>query len=305
MGLSRWQQIERLQRSVPSAASRSADNNIFDVGLRLSNGTVLTLRIELGPDFPQTPPVLRITDPGVTHEWLDFSGRVAGLSMLYHWNARDSDLGQVVQFALTQFCIKPPHVSTSTAASAAPRSSVSPQPPPLSNSSSPSTAQMESVQIPSDFAELDELTPAQLEELMTSEQAFATFFENLAVVSNLSTLKQSIQSENAAKALKNVSKSQQLDDAQRRLQALEEELDRERTKYSTMLQQEEASRVNPKFFADELEHLARQSDDLSEQFIHEEDLAEDLEASMARYRAMRVQYHSRKAKAELCRNQFT
>ncbi|KAH9256908.1 hypothetical protein BASA81_004729 [Batrachochytrium salamandrivorans] len=265
--LTRFQQVASLQRSVPSAVSRAQDNHLFDVGLRLSDGKLLTLRIELGADFPQTAPVLRITDPGVAHEWLDSSGRVAGLDMLYRWDARTSNLGTVVQYALSQFCIKPPHVVAGSFHNTVP----SPPPRPLSSPSTAKTAksstnnnQLEPVQIPSEFLELDNLSPAQLEELMTSESAFTAFFDRLSVVSTLSALKQSIQSENSAKAMKNVSKAQQLEDAEKRMRALNDELGQERTKYTQMVQKEEGLRANPRHFADQLEHLARQADDESE-----------------------------------------
>src|SRR4051794_29841090 len=101
---SRYQQIASLMRTVPSAANRSpSDNSIFDVGIRLSDSKILTLRTELPIDFPRGPPTLRLLDPGAQHPWLDNSGRLAEPADLYNWNERTSDLGVVVQKALTEF----------------------------------------------------------------------------------------------------------------------------------------------------------------------------------------------------------
>ena len=60
-------QVASLLRANPTAAARNPERSIFELGLRLQTGHVLTLRVSLPQGFPATPPQVSIVDKGVQH----------------------------------------------------------------------------------------------------------------------------------------------------------------------------------------------------------------------------------------------
>ena len=85
-GLTREQHIAQLMTLNPTAQARNQQRTIFEVGLRLATGVVLTLRTTLPPGFPAQAPQLQINSPAM-HPWLDAYARVTGCAELNAWNA--------------------------------------------------------------------------------------------------------------------------------------------------------------------------------------------------------------------------
>ena len=64
---SREAQVASLLRANPTAAARNPERSIFELGLRLQSGQILTLRVSLPSAFPAGPPQVSIVDQGVQH----------------------------------------------------------------------------------------------------------------------------------------------------------------------------------------------------------------------------------------------
>lgn len=314
-----------LLRSVPSSVlrERGPRGTVYEVGIRLPNGPVLTVRVELPPDFPNLAPIIRIADQGVTHPWLDANGRVVGLSMLYHWNARTSDLGQVVQAALTEFCMRPPNVTpgfraAAQAAAAVPvqqqfvSQPVMPVPQPIAKPNVEHEHSSKDIQlppIPDAYPELENLDDARLKQLMVEEEAYAIFFNNLAVVNDVQQLRDSLRGGNAGKARENVSVNQELTKSLANIEVLKGRFSKARLDFSAVSSQSAhliGPAVQPSALPDEFDRLARDIDEESEALMS--NLYNDpsaMDANLAKYRAMRVEYHTRKMKADRCRAQLS
>jgi hypothetical protein len=310
-GRSRNEQVASLMRVVPSAANRSpSDNAIFDVGIRLSDQKILTLRTELPPQFPRVPPILRILDPGATHPWLDSSGRVADIAELYNWEERSSDLGQVVQKALTEFCTRPPHINPALIAAQKVQNNwvqTLPTPPQQTTSSSAENSQIIQLTVPNAFPELETLDQKSLQELMENDAAFIKFFESLSVVSNAMQLRDSVRTGNVEKATENITLGRDITAHQSSIDSLNQQVADARNRYSRLTTEQKMveSPLEPRKLAEEFETLARQSDEISEEAaMHIFDDAANVDSNLARFRALRVQYHLRKATADRCRAQF-
>jgi len=305
---SRSDQVGSLLRTVPSTAQRSPD--VFDVGIRLSDQKILTLRTELPSTFPGVPPVIRILDPGATHPWLDSSGRVAGLADLYNWDERSSDLGQVVQRALTEFCTRPPHINPALIRAEKTRTSwvqslpSSTQQPAKKNESS----QGIQLSVPDNFPELDALDQKRLQELLDNDGEFDTFFNGLSFISNARQLRDSVRQGNVERATENTNLAKEATDLQSRVSSLNKQMSESRNMFTRLIgeQKSMASLVDPRKLAEEFEALARQTDSTSEDVLSRMfDDPASVDAALTRFRSLRVQYHLRKATADRCRAQYS
>ena len=356
----RQQQELSLLSRVPSAARRA--DGVFDVGLRLVTGQVLTLRVELPPAFPDAPPTLRVVDAGATHPWLDAFGRVVGLSQLYSWNARTSWLGDAVSTALSEFCVHPPRIAASTSSNAGatptstnnyngsaqarlpptmpsstPSSSGGPPPPTRTSTTTPprptttfnngggggggnapSTAaatppddlHIELPPIPTEFNELDAMDAKELQALLDNDRRLGEFFQQLAVVKNVSQLLQAVKESNLESAMTNLSRKEELDAARRRVEELREKVVAARRDLQALTAAQAASQPDPAKLAADLERLATETDEKCEDAAalfrsapgsNGTDDDADLDAAVARFRQLRTLYHLRMAKAERLR----
>jgi regulator of replication initiation timing len=310
----RNQQIASLLRTVPSAANRSPhDNSIFDVGIRLADSKILTLRTELPIDFPRVPPILRILDPGAQHPWLDPSGRLAEPADLYSWDERTSDLGQVVQKALTEFCTRPPHINPALMGAQKVKTNwTGTLPAPIQQQSSQrmDTSSQNTIQltIPDNFPEISNMDQKQLQELLENESLFAKLFESIEVFSNALQLRDSVRKGNIDKANENTAISKEVSNLQTKIESLNKQLSDVRQTFSSLLAEQRSisSPLEPKKLAEGLEYLARQTDAESEEVARKlfDDPAQ-LEANLNRFRSQRIQYHLKRAKADRCRAQFS
>jgi ubiquitin-protein ligase len=308
---SKQEQVTSLMRAVPLAANRSpGDDSIFDVGIKISDQKVLTLRAELPYDFPSVPPILRILDPGATHPWLDSSGRVAGLSELYNWDPRTSDLGVVMQKALLEFMTRPPHINPAVKGVQKVRENW------VSNSSSSSSQrninqeearQAIRLDIPDSFPELDSCDAKQLQDLLDNENNLMQFYKTLSVVSNTEQLVDSVLKGNKEKAKDNLSASDQVVSLQTNIEQLQQDLNKSRQALSDLQARQRAfiGQLDPRKLGESFEALARtvdqQSDDVASSMFDNGALDEE---ALRKFRALRVLYHLRKGKADRCRAQF-
>ena len=108
----RDQQIAELRKHNPVArqtqTSQQPGTTAFSIGLQLKDRTIITMRIALGKEFPQAPPVIQMLSK-VSHPWLSRDGYfcVTGHRGLQNWNMH-SNLGRVVSEIVTEFCARPP-----------------------------------------------------------------------------------------------------------------------------------------------------------------------------------------------------
>ena len=111
----------------------------FSIGLQLKDRTIITMRIALGKEFPQAPPVIQMLCK-CSHPWLSQDGYycVQGHRGLQNWTM-SSNLGRVVSEIVSEFCVRPPTrltVGGSKSTAAAPSTAASQpsyQPPPTTN----------------------------------------------------------------------------------------------------------------------------------------------------------------------------
>eukprot|EP01029_Cantina_marsupialis_P024013 TRINITY_DN6069_c0_g1_i1.p1 TRINITY_DN6069_c0_g1~~TRINITY_DN6069_c0_g1_i1.p1 ORF type:complete len:369 (-),score=131.71 TRINITY_DN6069_c0_g1_i1:224-1330(-) len=101
-------QIRNFMTKNPCARAVNAQQSVFDIGLRLTTGQILTLRMSLPPTFPSTAPIFQITSP-CRHTWLDASMRVIGCHALNGWGS-SSDLGNVGLEIVNHFARNPPQL---------------------------------------------------------------------------------------------------------------------------------------------------------------------------------------------------
>jgi len=305
------EQIESLRRCVPSAVSRSPEDTVFDVGIRLSEQKILTMRIELPVDFPRSAPVLRIIDPGATHDWLDSSGRVVGVSELYNWTERTSVLGDVVQKTLAAFCTRPPHINPALARRPSsnwtqPVQTPAPSRTRLNNDTSQQLIQLN---VPESFPEIEKYDQKQLQDLLENEATFVKLFESLNVVNNALQLRDSLKQSNAQKARENIRANEEANALYQSLIPLNRSLNEVRQEFEQLLEQYSSATtpLDPRQICDGLDLLARQTDNASEELARQilfDDVA-SVESNLTKYRELRVKYHLRRAKAERCRSQFS
>lgn len=82
----REQQIENFKQHNAFARLVPTDPSSYDIGLRLSNGDVITVRLTLPPTFPETRPIMSIIQRYATHPWLEpVSQTVIGSPDLNGW----------------------------------------------------------------------------------------------------------------------------------------------------------------------------------------------------------------------------
>lgn len=78
----------------PSLLPRAVRRSLLEVGVRLQDGTLTSLRISLPPAFPAERPALSITSP-VRHPWVDSIGRLS-FPLLDRWGGPGIRLASVV-----------------------------------------------------------------------------------------------------------------------------------------------------------------------------------------------------------------
>ena len=123
----RDQQIAELRKHNPVArqtqTSQQTGTTAFSIDLQLKDRTIITMRIALGKEFPQAPPVIQMLSK-VSHPWLSRDGYfcVIGHRGLQNWNMH-SNLGRVVSEIVTEFCARPPARMNQTANVPAPSTS--------------------------------------------------------------------------------------------------------------------------------------------------------------------------------------
>jgi hypothetical protein len=322
----RQDHISDLLTAIPSAALRN--ESTIDVGLRLASGKILTLRAELGQDFPQLPPTLKILDNGVTHPWLDSLGKVVGLNKLYNWNPRSSTLVDVVNTALTEFCIRPPQLNNNNnnnnngSSVYINNGTTNTSRPPPPNSSSTTTNRTNSnnklninnsfhddndeVQeldlppIPASFPELQTMTSLQLQGLLDNDRTYHDFFNTLEYVSGPTSFVESIRHGNIDTAKKNLERKIEIDSLKNRIETTRESINKTRRDFQSLVTANAkiTQRLAPTRLVEELEQLAKSIDAESEEIATSFGTTEDLDATIDKFRKLRIIYHLRMAKAE-------
>ena len=285
-------QVARLQAENPTAAARNADKSIFDIGLRLSSGHVLTLRVELPPTFPHSPPSLCILDKGVVHPWLDGYGRVVRHASLNAWQPA-ADLGMVVKEAVNEFCVRPPRLGGPAGLGGEGGGPAAKQDAHDERVALPS--------VPSSFSELESLSREDLQELLDSDEAFEEFFQGLEMVKNVTSLRNQMRANNASMAQKNLARKAEIDEVQAEARAAQDEL---RAKIGAFNQLSDrhhqvSQRYEPSHLAAQLESLAHEVDEQSEALVSTF-MQGDIPMGdfVHAYREMRVRYHRRHSIAQ-------
>lgn len=336
-------QIARLLRQIPSAACRDPPRRtIYDIGLKLTSAsnTVLTMRIELLPKFPEVAPTLQIRDAGVIHPWLDAQGRVVGLNDIYNWGP-NSDLGLVVQAAIAEFNLHPPRLVVPSSSSSPAPSSSQPaatasngnhvgstsrgggdrQSPRGGNGSSNGFGLLPSV--PDRFEELDKLSSSELQAMLDDDTKYLSLFNSLDAVATVVSLRDSITESNLTHASRNLDFKDEMDAALARVESLREEILKKRGELLHLLSASGASKFlsqyEPKEVARKLVEKAmesdRESEDLSDSFIRSSvnnnvsisatgqvssSQSPQLDEVFERYAKLRKEHHLRMAKAAAC-----
>lgn len=182
--------------------------SLLEVGCRLQDGTLTSLRISLPPGFPSDRPALSITSP-VRHPWVDAVGRL-NFPLLERWGAPNVRLAAVVADAFKglggtpapapatpaspmrpqQVGQHPPPTAQSSAASLAASmasaasgpASMSPAP---SGSSAAGPQRTRVVPIPATFAEVGQMGEEQLARTLADERAYNQLVGQLAASLNL------------------------------------------------------------------------------------------------------------------------
>ena len=191
-----------------SASPCLACRSLLEVGCRLQDGTLTSLRISLPPGFPTDRPALSITSP-VRHPWVDAVGRLS-FPLLERWGAPNVRLAAVVADAFKglggtpapapatppspvrpqQAGQHPPPTAQSSAASLAASmasaasgpASMSPAP---SGSSAAGPQRTRVVPIPATFAEVGQMGEEQLARTLADERAYNQLVGQLAASLNL------------------------------------------------------------------------------------------------------------------------
>lgn len=81
------EQVSNFKQYNPFARPSPVDpSRIYDIGLRLPSGEVLTVQLILPVGFPVEAPTVTVLQRVVTHPWLDMHQRVVGSPELQCWH---------------------------------------------------------------------------------------------------------------------------------------------------------------------------------------------------------------------------
>lgn len=228
----RAQQINELVVAQPHCRPTNPDRSLLEVGCRLQDGTLTSLRISLPPGFPSDRPALSITSP-VRHPWVDAVGRL-NFPLLERWGAPNVRLAAVVADAFKglggtpapapatpaspmrpqQVGQHPPPTAQSSAASLAASmasaasgpASMSPAP---SGSSAAGPQRTRVVPIPATFAEVGQMGEEQLARTLADERAYNQLVGQLAASLNLWQVVDKLKGETRELAAANLAKSEE------------------------------------------------------------------------------------------------
>lgn len=188
----------------PLPACPPARRSLLEVGVRLQDGTLTSLRISLPPGFPTDRPALSITSP-VRHPWVDAVGRL-NFPLLERWGAPNVRLAAVVADAFKGLGGTPAPVPAKPASPARPPQAVQHPPPsaqssgvsigsassgPASMSPAPSSSSAAGPQrtrvvpIPATFAEVAQMGEEELARTLADERAYNQLVAQLAASLNL------------------------------------------------------------------------------------------------------------------------
>ncbi|KAI7840271.1 hypothetical protein COHA_006053 [Chlorella ohadii] len=187
----RAQQINELVVAQQHCRPTNPDRSLLEVGVRLQDGTLTSLRISLPPGFPTDRPALSITSP-VRHPWVDAVGRL-NFPLLERWGAPNVRLAAVVADAFKGLGGTPAPVPAKPASPARPPQAVQHPPPsaqssgvsigsassgPASMSPAPSSSSAAGLQrtrvvpIPATFAEVAQMGEEELARTLADERAY-------------------------------------------------------------------------------------------------------------------------------------
>ncbi|KAI8816048.1 uncharacterized protein EV422DRAFT_572109 [Fimicolochytrium jonesii] len=284
--------------------------SLYEITITTSPSTnlILTLILSLPPTFPDAPPTIQVK-PAVSHPWVNHQGFVVGHEKLALWDGGVM-VGKVVKDVVQEFQSRPPQrvvagppattyaTGVGSAGGGAYGGAAGPQgtgaqgmnpgqypgqnpsrsqstphshsegPPPP-----PSRPQGPQQQNPPDYPELERLKLEDLQKLLSDEQLFTAYFENLDSVKNMRQVHAELMQENEALAHKTLSKEQALADA---LQSITEQQTLLRSQIQlleeTAQQRDaEAMRFAPEYLTRSLRtsvHLSEEaSDSLAASFI--------------------------------------
>jgi ESCRT-I complex subunit VPS37 len=213
----------------PHCRPTNPDRSLLEVGCRLQDGTLTSLRISLPPGFPGDRPALSITSP-VRHPWVDAVGRL-NFPLLERWGAPNVRLAAVVADAFKGLGGTPAPAPSQPASPARPQQAVQ-HPPPSAQSSGVSMGSLGSgpasmspapsgssaaagpqrtrvVPIPASFAEVAGMGEEQLARTLADERAYQQLVEQLAASLNLWQVVDKLKGETRELAAANLAKSEE------------------------------------------------------------------------------------------------
>jgi len=234
----RMKQIESLKQYFPALKEITKDC-LFEIPVVLPSRKTVLMRISLQRDFPYQPPSLQIV-PQVSHKFVDPQMNVVPQvhEKLAVWSVH-TNLGKTVYEVVQKFVQDPPQILGQL--SATNLNGYSEMPPAYGNAANTTTNSNSTPvpSIPSSFPDLDNKTGEELNEMLSNEDLYKDFFDNLEGVKNMRQLRDELRDGNEELAKKNIARGQEIDDLRKLLQDKQEEVKQQRQELERKVQRQQ------------------------------------------------------------------
>ena len=279
-------------------------SNVFEIGLQLRDGTIITMRIALGKSFPRSAPVVQMLSQ-CTHPWLSTDGycRVVGHAGLNSWGT-GSNLGRVVHEIVAEFCKRPPlragaQASRRGGASTAQQTNGSQQPsyptpssrssssgsrdPPPSYEGKQERSVVESVgsdtqfsQLPKSYPEVEKLSEEELAKLLDDDIMFSDFCSGISAVSDIEKILDAQLEKNNDVAKRSLEKEEELSALKDEIKSLRDVLTEKEAGYEQLLNRQRVllQRSSPAQLIlrveESCDEIEMESEELADEFLKED-----------------------------------
>jgi len=244
-------QIDTLKQAFPTV-KELVKNASYEVPITLPNRFLLTLRVNLPTEFPKAPPSIQVLPP-IQHRIVDQQMQVMPQAHenLQRWSS-NSQLGKTVFEIAQRFIQDPPKVVQQVQNTYA-----NPNPPypfgtqnngqamnppsygaPI-KTATPAVHHTPQPVVPSNFPELDRMTPAELGQMMNDEIEFNRFFEQLPVVQNMMKIRDDLRNNNEELARKTLTKESEIEKLRGDLQSSAEIIQQQRAAFEVKQQRQQ------------------------------------------------------------------
>jgi len=306
------------------------DDSTYDTVFQTKSGHALILRVHFPPQSGSLskPPAMQLVGVRATHAWLDTRMRVTGyqpITSASAWASSGIKLGNAVNTVVQHFQLKPPSIIEITDESLKRiQNSIAQQnqggggsssghgrdePPPDYNSLGGEEEGVEAEMchmpipaVPASFPELDNMSRAEMQELLDDDDKFNAFVENMSAVTTLNDLKESIFKGNVETAETNLKREEEVRSLHAEVSALQDSL-KEKVEVFRELEARQAELCAPpdrRTVIKKLTQAKKEAFDESEELasIWVDDGEMDIDEFVEKFLERRTVHHIRAAKIE-------